>query len=655
MIRFSLLLFLLILLQSALFGQTPERRYGKLSQAEFDLEYYEQDSTAAAVILFDLGESCFKISSDGGLDLYFTRTTRIKILDESAIDDWSNVSIPYYVDGYNKTEKVSEIKAVSYNYENAQLTTSELEKEEIFDEQLSERWHQKKFAIPGVKKGSIIEYTYQINSPFKWNLKSWEFQSTIPALYSEYTVKMTPFYEYIMLFQGQNEGLKKESYVEKGLENSFGGVKYRDMVYTYSSSDVAAFSDDDFITSREDYIQKIEFQLAKVTQLTGASTEYVTTWQDMVDDFNKEDTFGKYINSAERYAAKNILPELNLNGLARTKKIEIITKYIKDQFRWNHYYGKYTTQRPRELISSKTGNDSDLNLFLIGMLRAAGLESNPILISTRRHGKIYTQYPITQKFNYVIAEVAVDNGVLLLDATEPLLPYYLLPTRCFNDYGFIIKDDSHEWIGLSPLATSQKLEASTFKISGNETTMSVREQLTGYDAWRARQEYLDDPDAFNASLIFEHEELNGDISVNNDDVLEAPLLINYKKIRPIDSFEGDRYLVPFNKIEYAQNPLVKLKRKYPVDLVYTKKRVYTSTIGCDENSKFKHLPESTSFDDELMTFSYNVQAFDTFVKIDATFEFKKNVYQPEEYDQLKKDFDILYKKLNEQIVVTTKK
>jgi len=47
---------------------------------------------------------------------------------------------------------------------------------EIFDEETSEKWRQKKFAMPQVKVGSIIEYQYLLTTPFMYNLPNWKFQ-----------------------------------------------------------------------------------------------------------------------------------------------------------------------------------------------------------------------------------------------------------------------------------------------------------------------------------------------------------------------------------------------------------------------------------------------------------------------------------------------
>ncbi|MCV9387792.1 DUF3857 domain-containing protein [Reichenbachiella ulvae] len=653
----SIFTLLFFLITSITCSAQETYKYGLLNSGDLKLKAYDKDSSAEAVILFDVGETSFIHDSNGGLDVQFKRTKRIKILKESAVE-LANISISYYEDGYGRTEKIEDLKARSINLENEQMVVKELDKKEVYIEEYNENWRGKKFAIPNVKEGTIIEYTYTLISPFTWNLQDWEFQSSIPTLYSQYIVKMIPFYEYIILYQGMQEAeIAKKSYEDKGLDRSFAGIEFQDMVYEFEMKDIPAFIDDEFITAPGDYIKKIEFQRAKVNQPNGSSTEYISTWPQLTDRFNKEDSFGKFIKSFQKLGEKEIIPNLLAGkNLSEMEVIELITNYVRDNFRWNGYYRMFATQKPRELISSHSGASSDLNLLLTGLLRAANIETKPVLISTRGHGKIYPNYPITNKFNYVIAmaQLSEDKGILLLDGTEPKLPYYLLPTRCYNDQGFVVDENEQSWLEMTPIMSSTKVENSIIKLSGEELVISVREQFNGYDALSERNSLDDDEEAYKASKFFKNEEQLSEVKLSNTESYNANFGVSYKKSRPVDTFDGEYYFVPFNRIEYAQNPLKNHKRDYPIDLVYTKKRVFSSTIAVEEGKSFKHIPESLNHKDELMTFDYNVSEIGEFIKIEANYEFKKNIYLPEEYDQLKKDFEMLYQKLNEQIIVVDK-
>src|SRR5699024_9237017 len=123
--------------------------------------------------------------------------TRIKILSQAGIK-WAEIAIPFYEKGGQK-EKIYEVVAFAYNLENGNVKKTSLDVSNTYDEKISNYWRIKKFAIPNVQVGSIIEYSYTMKSPYIFNLNDWDFQQRIPVLYSEYQVKMIPFYTYVMV------------------------------------------------------------------------------------------------------------------------------------------------------------------------------------------------------------------------------------------------------------------------------------------------------------------------------------------------------------------------------------------------------------------------------------------------------------------------
>ena len=80
---------------------------------------FSLDPDAEAVVIFDIGEAIF-FDAEVGYDIRFTRSRRIKILDQSGVD-FAEVAIPIYVAGAGKTEVVKSVIAYSYNNENTKL------------------------------------------------------------------------------------------------------------------------------------------------------------------------------------------------------------------------------------------------------------------------------------------------------------------------------------------------------------------------------------------------------------------------------------------------------------------------------------------------------------------------------------------------------
>ena len=134
------------------------------------------------------------------LALGFERITRIKIFSKDGLD-WATFSIPLYHDG-GDNEKVSSLKAVTYNLENNKIVESKLKSDAVFKEKVNDNYDMMKVTLPNVREGSIVEITYKVNSDFYFNFQDWEFQSTIPIRWSEYRASIPEFYNYDKYMQG---------------------------------------------------------------------------------------------------------------------------------------------------------------------------------------------------------------------------------------------------------------------------------------------------------------------------------------------------------------------------------------------------------------------------------------------------------------------
>src|SRR5215831_3571974 len=86
------------------------------------------------------------------------------------------------------------------------------------------------------------------------------------------------------------------------------------------------------------------------------------------------------------------------------------------------------------------GSIGEINLLMIAMLRKKGIHAEPVILSTREHGFIYPNYPMLEKFNYVICKIIIDDEVYYLDASQPHIGFGHLPNICYNGYAIVIND-----------------------------------------------------------------------------------------------------------------------------------------------------------------------------------------------------------------------
>lgn len=169
--------------------------FGKISDEEINLTQYDPDTTAEALILYEHTDVHFVYSAQAGFELVTDFSTRIKILKDEGVSQ-ANITIPYYFIGYEQEEKVTKLQGFVYNRVNGKIVKTKLDKDYIFDEQISENTKQKKFTFPNVKQGSIIEYKYSLRSDFYYNIPPIIAQRNIPILHLETTVTIPEYFQY---------------------------------------------------------------------------------------------------------------------------------------------------------------------------------------------------------------------------------------------------------------------------------------------------------------------------------------------------------------------------------------------------------------------------------------------------------------------------
>src|SRR3546814_18438324 len=92
--------------------------------------------------------------------------------------------------GSGGDEEVFRIKAFSYYLDGSRIVKTALSPREIYEEDVSENVRLKKFTFPNARPGSVLEYTYELNSPYIFNFRDWVFQHPIPVASSEYWARI---------------------------------------------------------------------------------------------------------------------------------------------------------------------------------------------------------------------------------------------------------------------------------------------------------------------------------------------------------------------------------------------------------------------------------------------------------------------------------
>jgi hypothetical protein len=305
---FSFLFFSTILLAQ------EKMELGTLSESDKAFSIYQKDTTASAVYLYDYGDNYFEIR-DNYVWLITKYHSKIKILKKEG-SEYANVEIPLYRTKDRK-EKLVKIKALTHNSNGTKIF---VKKEEFFEEDVSEKWAQIKFAFPNVQEGSIIEYEYEMQSPFYFNFTGWSFQSNIPKLHSEFNAKIPGNWLYNRSLKGELKLNVNEAKIVKSCFKFPGNGRASDCeALKYVMKNVPAFKDsEEFMLSSNNYRSKIEFELSEYKSFYGGTEKYTKSWEDVDKEFKNDKDIGSQLRK-KNFFEKNVDEKLLTEGNALTR------------------------------------------------------------------------------------------------------------------------------------------------------------------------------------------------------------------------------------------------------------------------------------------------------------------------------------------------
>ncbi|MEN8156439.1 MAG: DUF3857 domain-containing protein [Bacteroidota bacterium] len=645
--RCLLHIFVILLLPDLVEAQEFSLEYGEISEAEYELERYHLDENAEAIIFYDIGESEV-IAYFGSLVTLFTRTTRIKIMNSAGLS-YAEVNIPL---GQQPgiTQMLVDIEGRTYNMVDGEEVVDTLDIEQCYPERVSKEMMILKVPLPGVKVGSIIEYKYSYITPYLFNLPGWYYQNLVPTVYSSYSINSNPNLEYKYLLKGYRDFDTVSTAYSEELRYMY-NKPYFPFVSTYVMKDIPAFIEEEYISSSNDYIIRQSLQLSKVILPSGKEKDIQASWEELVSTMLVRKDFGKFIKESRRKF--RVISKVNqFDHTGDEALFNSLTNYVKKGFTWDYVDALSTQQKAGDFFKKKTGNSCEVNLFLVGLLQAAGVEAVPVMISTRENGLVVDTHPFSHQFNHVIAAVKVNGEWVLTDATDPMCPNFSLPPRCINDKGLMVREGEAEWVDLQKMKPSRTDCRINIDLSGSEYHAEIETRAYHYNGYNNRIMIGNDTNAVRVNLRDRYL-LAKDVSVSirNQDSLTEPYILNYDfkcKTRVV----GDRIFIhPFLAEAMDENPLKQQERGYPVDMGYIYKQNCRSNITIPDHYSIDHLPQPLRI--ETPSYDFDYSAFDNggLIVVAMYVNLKKSIFSVEEYTLFKEFLSACVQKTREYIIL----
>ena len=663
--------FFIISLFSVCLLQAQDYKFGKVSEEEVLEKEHPQYKEANAAILYRKQRVYYEIQKNSGLSLVTEVHERIKIYNKEGFD-WANKTISVYQNSSDQ-EDVGDIKGYTYNIVDGKLVDEKLRRNGIFEEEASKYRLKTKFTMPAVSEGSVIEYKYTIRSPFTTSIDDVPLQFEIPVNRLEAEVKIPEFYGFRMHYNPKSPIIfpidkTRENFTYNYTQKTRGGrrvvktdysqesIDYMLDVYNFQRDDIPPLKKEIYVDYLQNYAAYLRWEL-QYTKFPNSTIEnYSRTWEGVAKSIYNDAGLKQEV-SKNNFFDKDI-DELLSETKDNTSKIAKIFTYVKSKTTWNDFVGFQAENGIKSAYKDGTGNTGDINLLLISMLRYAGFDANPVLVSTKSHGTPI--YPTRNGFNYVIAAIEDQGEVILLDATDKYAAIGELPERAMNWRGRIIREDgSSDWVNLMPKVKSENATMLNMQFDDEMVLKgkSVR-NINGLHAKKFRDSYVRVAEKDYVQIL-EKDKGNiviSDVAISNEKAIGEDIkqTYNFELRDAMEVINGKIYFKPMVFAALNENPFKGEDRSYPIFFDFPSSNSKTINLLIPDGYEVESLPESAivNLKNGAGVFKFVVALNGKFLRINSSLDMNNMVFTSLDYEGLKNFYGEMVNKHSEAIVLS---
>ncbi len=590
-------------------------KFGKISKQDFDKTQSSIQADAPAEVLYSEGD--YKISfntNQGGVEQIKKVFYRILIFDKDKTpDEVLKIEIPLYKSSGADQDKLVSLKAVTYNLVGGKIVEQKVEKKDIFLNKVHRFLDQQTFTFPNVKNGSIIEYSYEIISPFINNTDTWYFQQSVPVVASNFTIQTQEYFNYQQDLRGsfnpkmttnsKEDTYSVTSFGQRGVNSLYEGLgkqganmsnnKLKINTKTFTLSNLPSYSREAYVLNPRNMLASIQFELSSFIAPGRTPENFSTTWDRIGKDLMDDENFGRQL-SGNGFLDETV-NQLIVGKNSTIEKTQAIFDYVKNTIAWNDYVGRFTDKGIRKAFNEKTGNSTDINLMLTSMLRKAGIDANPIVMSTLQNGLINYAFPSRSKLNYAIVGATIDGNIYLMDATDKNSQINLLPIRAINDRGFMVNEKGIKEIPLRNSIMSEDKKSISAEINETgELTGTYTSLRDNYYYMSDKTELTNDPKAFEKDYTenYNFEVIDFKTQDNNKGLIRHQFKFDDIKV----DVAGNKMLFnPFLFLANTKHNLNLDKRNYNIEFGAPTTITTSIKIKIPTGYKVESLPTEKSF------------------------------------------------------------
>jgi hypothetical protein len=625
---------------------------------------YEDDKDAPAVVLCQLTTVGYTMDFYNYLVDYNVKT-RIKVLKDEG-KEYANVSI-IYIDNMDEQfaqENIEDFKAVAYNMENGKVKKTRIGMEKIYKERIDKDYMRAKIAIPQVKAGTVIEYEYKLHSNVFYHIYDWEAQKDIPVVYTNYRLEIPT----IFIFNVETAGIQQlNSTVTQGVLNyqvASGDMakKYQRYtnIYNCTGRNLKALKKDDYVWNVRDYYTKVTAELQSMHLAADDHRDMRRTWEQVDNILFNHSDFGARLYKHSKYRDELLAKGIDKIG-SLEEKVAATYRFLRQRLAWNGEY-ELLTKSPSDIVKKGSGSNADLNMMLINMLGDVGVKACPVLMSTRRHGRLPKTYPTLNKLNTFIVGIPNGTSWIYLDASSADGYLNVLSANLYAEQARVIeKGTQGQWVDLQKTGEARSKVTITATLSPDGLMRG--EQTTVYSGNAAADERKAFRQAADSAAFTTAKATKNGVTItqckmegHRDFAPNVTEVISFTKQG--DVTDDHIYINPFTELPITVNPFTEKERLLPVEFPCRNTFNAFVQLTLPEGWQLEEMPKSVTVSTPDKSASgrinYGIADGNT-VTINYQFRLASVCFDHKQYGMLSQLFDIFASRSKDMLVVTKKK
>jgi len=391
-------------------GTVSADEWRPISQEELKMTSVAESPGAPAVILYRQVDRADKLY--GSKEFNYIR---IKVLTEAG-RKYANVDIP--IQGDKQT--LSSIRGRTIHPDGSIANFDGKVYEQTIVKAKGIKYLAKTFTLPDVQLGSIIEYQYYLNFPnlYFYNAR-WVLNEELFTKIAKFS--MDPYTERDITVRwdwpaGLPEGTKPPAEGARG-------------ILRMEVKNIPAFEAEDNMPPQNELKQRVEF----IYSNESLEPNYERFWKRFekkehgkVEVFCARREFLTRVTNETVGAADG--PQAKLEKIyARVQQTRDISYELRKTSQEKKQEGLKENSNVEDVWKNGEGSKRQINWLFLGMVRAAGIEASPVLISNRKYFFFRKERMDTRELTQTAVLVRVDGREKLLDPGAYHAPLGLLP------------------------------------------------------------------------------------------------------------------------------------------------------------------------------------------------------------------------------------